>query len=692
MTSFSDLALPVALDTSANDLIRDFFNPMLLCAVAYDRGVGYFSSGWLRIAARGMLAFAEHGGRARWVTSPILDPADWEALRQGDAARIDPVLRKSIAQNIGNLEEALEEDTRSALAWMVADGILEFKLALPRNLLEQGDFHDKFGVFRDASGNRVSFNGSYNDSIQGTRNYESIKVFGSWLPAFAPLVQADKNRFEKLWCNLDPNVRVYELPEAAREQILQLRTGERPYTESERDATSMVKEETGGYRPVRPIVPGDLILRDYQLRAIDKWFSHDCRGLLEMATGSGKTITALAASVRLYERLNQLAVIIALPYQHLVDQWDQEARPFGYRGILAYKSTSQWRERLNGVIADYNAGYRRFLSIFVTHTTFISPEFQTCIERITGPALVIADEAHHLGSEQGRYSYPVHFDFRLALSATPDRWFDDVGTDALRAYFGETVFSYPLAQAIGNCLTPYRYYPRLVPLTDEEMEEYSALSIKIGRLAAYQDDDAQEMLKTLLMKRANLLNKAANKVPVLAELVAAEPDLHHALFYCAPGQIDNVTQLLGWNMGMPIHTFTAKESTEERQQLLKDFDTGDIQGLVAMKCLDEGVDVPSTRTAFILASSSNPREFIQRRGRVLRKYPGKEFAIVHDLLAVPPENWQPNSDDPVFTAERSMVRRELKRLKEFAEHALNKHQALDVVWDLAQRYGLRDAV
>ncbi|MCZ7570913.1 MAG: DEAD/DEAH box helicase family protein [Ardenticatenaceae bacterium] len=686
----TSLSLPPTIDTSSADLVADFFVPALACSVHYDRGVGFFSSAWVRVVAAGMAAFAANGGRARWVTSPILSEADWKAIETGDAARVDPVLRAALERNVADLAKTLAQDTLSALAWMVADEIITFRLALPRNKLERGDFHDKFGVFTDAEGNRVSFNGSYNDSIQGLRNYESVKIFCSWQPAFAPLVRADAERFERLWNNFDPNVRIFELPEAARAQILQLRTDGRPYPEPEWVRLRRMPERRFAYRPARPALPGHIVVRDYQLEAINAWFAHDCRGLLEMATGTGKTITALAASARLYEREGRLAVVIAAPYQHLVDQWHEEAQAFGYQPILAYQSKARWLDELNHQIMEYTAGYRRFISVITTHTTFISSEFQDSLARLSGPSLLIADEAHHLGAERSRQNYPQHIPFRLALSATPDRWFDDVGTAALRAYFGETVFSFPLEKAIGVSLTPYYYYPHLVPLTDEELERYQELSAKIARVMGREDDEGQQILKMLLIRRAELLNKAENKLEVLSELVDAEQNISHALFYCAPGQIDEVLRLLGWEKGLLVHRFTAEEDAKERQRLLTDFARGDLQGLVAMKCLDEGVDVPDTRTAFFLASSSNPREFIQRRGRILRKASGKEFSVIHDLLAVPPTVRSVSPDSPTFEAERSIIRRELQRFKEFANPALNKHQALDVIWDIAKRYSLMD--
>ena len=373
-----------------------------------------------------------------------------------------------------------------------------------------------------------------------------------------------------------------------------------------------------------------------------------------------------------------------------MDQWREEARAFGYQPVLAYRSKARWLEDLRHRVQEYTAGYRDTLSVIVTHTTFADPDFQGALAHLRGAALLIADEAHHLGAERSRTAYPWNVPFRLALSATPDRWFDEEGTRELRAYFGPTVYAFPLERAIGVSLTPYHYHPEHVPHTDEELDEYQSLSDRCARLSEREDEAGARALRLLMIRRADLLNCAANKVDVLSRLVDAQGSIRHTLFYCAPAQMEPVLRLLGWEKGLLVHRFTATENTVERQRLLADFAAGNLHGLVAMKCLDEGVDVPATRSAFLLVSSSNPREFIQRRGRVLRRAPGKETATLFDLVAVPPETWGCPWESPSFRAERSIVRRELQRLKEFAGPALNKHQALDVIWTMAARYGLMD--
>lgn len=290
--------IPLVVDTSHHNLVENLFQPALRAAVKYDRGVGFFSAGWLRINAKGMSTFASNGGRARWITSPILSDSDWHSLLEGVQARSDDALKLAMQKNVTELEEQLAQDTLSTLAWLVADNVLDFKLALPRNKLVGGEFHAKFGIFTDEAGDQVCFNGSYNDSIQGTLNYETIHVFHGWETSTAGYVTSFESRFDRLWNNQDPNVQVFDLPEAARAQILKLRTCDRPYLFTAKIGNPLSLQSLTS----TPQVPASVEIRDYQEEAIAAWFGHECQGLLEMATGTGKTITSLAASVKLFER------------------------------------------------------------------------------------------------------------------------------------------------------------------------------------------------------------------------------------------------------------------------------------------------------------------------------------------------------------------------------------------------------
>lgn len=448
-------------------------------------------------------------------------------------------------------------------------------------------------------------------------------------------------------------------------------------------------------------VPSWVETREYQDEAIRSWLAASGQGILNMATGTGKTVTALSAAVQLSERLDdELALIIAVPYQHLVDQWAEEVRQFGGQPVKAYQSRAEWQPRLEREMVEFNMDVRSTLIVVTTHTTLASDPFKESLKRIQkARQMIIADEVHHLGADHLQTGLPEGVPLRLGLSATPERWYDDEGTAALFEYFGDgVIFEYGLAEAISNNhLCEYYYVPHVVELTPEEADAYLTLSKTIGRLANsvsgdIGDADIQEnqSLKQALFRRARLVGTAERKLPVLADLLEREDDIHHTLVYCGDGsveddltgktkrQVDATVDLLRTELEVNAHRFTARENQSERENLLQRFEVGALQALVAIRCLDEGVDVPATRTAYMLASSSNPRQFVQRRGRILRKHAEKEYAVIHDFIVAPPFKRHPSLlDDDIFNTERRLVEKELERVNTFAEAARN-HPDADV--------------
>lgn len=447
-------------------------------------------------------------------------------------------------------------------------------------------------------------------------------------------------------------------------------------------------------------IPPFFELRDYQKEAIRTWFLNDGCGILEMATGTGKTNTSLSAAAKLYEHKKRLALVIVCPYQHLVVQWQEECKNYGLNPILGFESKKKWENKLNSAITSYNSDAKNILCLITTMDTFSSKAMADSLAKIRSSLMLLVDECHHLGSPKMLNALSDNFDWRLGLSATPQRWHDESGSEALSSFFKNgVIFKYTLKDAIGKYLTRYYYYSHLVYLTEEENDEYLEVSEKIAKICTISGTSVEDNqpLKLLLMKRARIINKAANKLRKLAELVKKESDSKYNLFYCGDAiedgerQVDRVIQLLGNDFGMSVHPFTSLESKKDRIDLLARFSRGDLQGLVAIKCLDEGVDVPATKTAYILASSTNPREFIQRRGRILRKAPGKEYAYIHDFIVVPRDIKELSRlDTTIFNIERRLVKKELIRFKEFAELAENGPQAIDVILDLAKSYNLLD--
>lgn len=677
-----------------------------MAAKTYDRGVGFFSSGWIRVAAEGLLAFAENGGRARWVTSPILDPGDWDALYAGDVARFDPIVRDALLRNVGSLRDALKSDILGAIAWMVADGVLEFRLAVPREKLAGGEFHDKFGVFGDTDGNHVSFNGSYNDSIQGLRNYESIRVFSSWEPAFRSLVEADANRFARLWSNHDPNVQIFDLPEAVKHAILKLRSDERPYrcppwiVEPPKQAPVVAT----GVRVPRFEPPADFEPRDYQKAGMQKWLDAKGRGILAMATGSGKTLTALYLAYKVAERVKPLVIIVVCPFINLANQWTREMRRFGLAPVSCFGGRREWEEMLATQMSTVAAGSSPLLSIVVSNKTFLSDEFQTYLRPESVRHFLIADEMHNLGAPGLQRRLNPKIQYRLGLSATPERHHDAEGSSALRNYFGEVVYELDIGEAIRQgILCRYQYFPVLVDLTPDEGERYWSLTQQIKKYAGGSDDDEMsDALKLLLIQRSRLLASARGKIPALQRTVNdLDSPVERAIVYCGDGrveadaaeegenvrQVDAVLKMLGTEQRLRVRKFTCDESSEDREEMLTRLRNGDLDAVVAIRCLDEGIDVPDIRQAFILASSTNPRQFVQRRGRLLRKAPGKHRAQIWDFIIRPPAMGD-QYDAATFNVERGLFLRELKRIVEFCQTAENGDHAANQLHSLRKQYNL----
>jgi DNA phosphorothioation system restriction enzyme len=450
-----------------------------------------------------------------------------------------------------------------------------------------------------------------------------------------------------------------------------------------------------------PQLPADLQLRSYQQQAVTNWFQNRGRGTLKMATGSGKTITALAIATQLYQQIGLQVLIIVCPFRHLVTQWGRECEKFNLQPILACDSIHKWQSHFSHQLARINTRQQTFLTIVTTNETLITPGFQSQLKYLPDRTLIIGDEVHNLGAKKREASLPRNVGLRLALSATPERHYDEAGTQNILDYFGDILQpEFTLKDAIAQgALVHYLYYPILVELTESETEEYLKLSRAIARKLLFQskdraassDDFDTPDLTPLLMQRARLIGAAANKLTALRELMRDRLDTSHTLFYCGDGSSDSnqqlaaVTHLLGNELGYRVNTYTADTSLPDRETLRHQFESGALQGLVAIRCLDEGIDIPAIKHAVILASSTNPRQFIQRRGRILRPDVGKDRATLYDMVVLPPQ-----LDRDTLAIERNLLKKELRRLIEFADLADNAATARTQLLTLQKRYGLLD--
>lgn len=685
--SLTEISIPRVIHTSKFTFSTDFIIPALKNSIRYDRGVGYFTSGWIKNNIKGIIPFIENGGIARWITSPILTQTDTEALKKGTEAQINKGLYDLLYAQTENLLEAIEKDVLLALAWLVADRRLIFRIAIPTEKLEGGDFHDKFGIFTDQEGNQISFSGSYNETAKGEINYESLKIFHSWEPVLNEFVDSDVIRFEDIWNSKDPNLRIYSLPTAIRNKIVEYaKHGDRPY----KLVPVVYVHTTGDKRSIK--------LRPYQEAALEEWLSHDFKGTFRMATGTGKTFTAIFCIREFYNREKYGIPIIICPYLHLIRQWQSSLEKLDYECLLCQDDSKKWSKALNTKLQESNINkklgieQKRF-AVICTYDAFFSPLFQEILSSVNFPTMIIADEVHNLGTRKRLRTLPQSTYYRLGLSATPERFMDEDGTKGIFDYFGGVIYSLDLFEAIFKLkvLSHYEYVIKTVQLNDAEFEEYKAVNREIAKLLS-EDEEAifSNELDRLFLKRANILNNCAAKLNVLRGLLKSIKQIDKTLIYCSPNQLSDVNHILLDEFSIVVHQVTYREKGDERTGILRKFENGIYQVITAIRCLDEGLDVPSISRAIILASSSNPKEFIQRRGRVLRISENKGKPTIIDLMALPPAfSSSVYENKSEYNVERGIIAKELKRIHHFASCADNKNEVLLSVYDLASKYNLQ---
>ena len=665
-----------------DDFPGEVLIPCLSSATGYECMAGFFDSGSLRTLAPGLAEYIYRPGtKVRLIMSPHLSDEDRQALERGLTTAAD-VLEQRLEDLVGEAglsESALARFTLDALSYLLAVGRLEVQVALVKN----GLFHMKVWIFSDEA-NWIVCDGSANLTRPALRNnVEQVRVSRSW-DGEAAFKTGEKLRktFDRIWCGGWPDIITLPLPKAVELKLLRRAPTEAPTPAKYFEALRRDLEANQG-RPVQADyfhIPPQLEYQSgpysHQGRAVDAWEGAGCRGILAMATGSGKTKTALIAAQRTWEQDGALLVVVAVPYRPLLGQWAKDAKEFGIRPALPGPASGQ------GKLAVTEEAVRRLRArvatvecLIVTHDFLCDRDFQFLAEGYPGPKLLVADEVHNLGRRQFAANPPQFFQYRLGLSATPERQYDPEGTDAVVEYFGDVVFRFTLEEAIGLCLVPYDYFVHPTHLREEEVDRWEELTVKLRRMGwgfPSREGSDDPKLSALLSQRRAILEGAGAKIGALAKALGRDSAPHHTLIYAtdkAPGQLKDVNGLLR-RLRVPFHQVTAAESADGAltSRLLEGFRVGDLRVLTAKRVLDEGVDIPEVTTAYILGSTTVERQWVQRRGRVLRLCPavGKTSATIHDFLVVPPDGHP--GEDPSL---RGIVRGELNRIMEFARLARN---------------------
>ena len=704
-----------------NALPQDFYAQVLPYTKTYQRAVGFFSSNCFIELSEGIIALIENKGHMQLITSPRLNSDDVDAIEKGYKAKEDVYLT-ALSREMKTPQSIEESNKLDVLAAMIESGILEIKIAVTEKPTTSM-YHEKIGVFTDFDGNQIAISGSNNESENGlVENFESFDVFCSWMDP--ERVNVRNNDFDIMWENKQNSLSVIEFPALPKMFIQKYRIqdydkkykveGKEKIIEKENINLDFSKNLSGFYMPT------DFKLHGYQDDAINQWIKQNYIGIYDMATGTGKTLTALSSIARLFNNKNgNICTIILCPYIHLVTQWVEDIVRFGCKPIIGFGSSPQkdWKQKLERAIykRKYKANGEGFFCFITTVATFKSEFVQKQFAKLKKDILLIADEAHNLGAQNAKkYLLPELYKYRLALSATLERHFDESGTKQLFDFFGDKCIEYDLSRAIREgYLVPYKYYPIIVNFDEEEREEYLKLTKSISQEILYDKKTGKQKLsengKILCILRSRIIAGCHQKIPALISKLDAYKDKNMILIYCGAvkfdediqsidddvitnKQIDEVIRRVYNEYKMKICRFTAEVKIDEREIIKEKFSKGDeLQAIAAIKCLDEGVNIPSIKTAFILASSTNPKEYIQRRGRVLRLYKNKEYAEIYDFVTLPYDiETSVYRTDFEVQSYRALVKNEVERMKEFSSLALNHVDSEYLIEKISKDFNIKD--
>ncbi len=727
--SLKDVKVEKVYRNLSNDVINEFYIPVLRETVLYKRAVGFFNSSALYEIATGLQNLILNNGKIQLIVSPKLEEDDVKAIIQGYKTR-EEIISNAIMREFKEPVTIFQQKKLNLLANLIADEKLDIKVAFKQDLNSIGIFHEKIGIMEDIYGNKIAFGGSMNETYSGLlQNYESIDVFCSWLPEDEERVRLKDQDFDCLWANTHAAMEVIDFPKVAVEKINQYKVDKTAtlFTEynlslpEKKEELKKPEEELDLFFRIPTQEKGFKGLYDYQEQAIDEWIKNDAKGIFKMATGTGKTLTALGALATLSKKLkdNFVAVIIC-PQTHLVEQWVEDINWFGVKPIIAY-SGYNWKEELKNEVRYFNNKISKHFCIITTNSSFTLPEMQTQLSKIKGDICLVVDEAHNFGAKKQRQFMNDYIKYRLALSATLERHRDEEGTQALENYFGKVCIDYPLERAIREGkLCKYFYYPIPITLEEDELEAYNKISETISnlmkKLGHKSNGELPEAVEQLLIKRARIVSGARNKVKKLYEIMQKHKTENNMLVYCgatkvpndnytgfdydydyddnkfdgrSKKQIDIVADMLGNELGMRVRRFTSSENRKEREQIKSDFADGNmLQCIVAIKCLDEGLNIPGIKTAFILASSTNPKEYIQRRGRVLRKAPNKDYAYIYDFVTFPHDLDSGYVNAKTANYELSLIKKEQERMKDFQKLAENSSEVDKLTTKVERLYQL----
>lgn len=740
-----DWSLDRDYKTGSEDEPLQFYLDGLANSNEFSLLLGYFSSAAINLLSVGFATFISKGGKMRMVINHLLSQKDKQAYEKGQSS--DNLNKVFDLSDVVSLEKILDEyDTHffECLAYLIADKRIEIKVIKPKN--NRGIAHYKSGVFSDGE-NSVGYKASCNFTLFGlSENLEELEAFLDWEDERSKkLIKKQLKTIDNYFSEHDEDVEYLSANEIevaikdkfGNKNIDELIVQEEQLFEKKR---SLIKNKKLKQTIVKlyddidknsriPKFPYSEGPREYQKKAFNSWKNNNQQGLFAMATGTGKTITSLNCLLEVYKKTGYYKALILVPTITLVNQWDNECKKFNFTNIVKVCSKSRWKNDLSAILTRERLSPTEQVSYIIisTYASFARDNIFTELNQLPAKTLLIADECHNMGSGTILKLLPkVNCKRRIGLSATPERQFDDEGNQKLFSFFNsenEYTYEFSMELAINgdfeNDIKPvlcrYYYYPHIVTLTESENKDYMELSLKISKFYKSESDNFSKnsILTALLLARKRIIHKASNKIFVFNDILKKQykkkGNLKYTLVYVPEGNDPNEYFETDYfsdndeteNDNDAIHLIdvfteavknidkrtTIKQfisGTNDKEYVLEQFASGEIDVLTSMKCLDEGVDVPRSELAIFCASTGNPRQFVQRRGRILRKHPDKQFAYIHDLVVIPEIN--PNSES--YRMERSMLKKELERVNNFALLSENSSHTINTLLDTMNYYNL----
>jgi superfamily II DNA or RNA helicase len=691
--------------------------------------LGYFSSAAINLLSVGFATFISKGGKMKMVINHLLSEKDKEAISKVEEKPNEiKVFDLTDVVSLGTVLDEYDTHFFECLAYLISEKRIEIKIIKPKN--GKGIAHYKSGIFSDGQ-DAVGYQASCNFTYYGlSENIEQLEAFLSWENGRSnKFIKKQQNLISNYFNEVDEDVEY--IPVSNIEVVLKDRFGKKDINELLVQEEQLIKKKQSLISNLKlkktitklfseieiirrtPRFPKGGKPRPYQIKAYENWVANNYKGMFAMATGTGKTITSLNCLLNEYKKNGIYRAVITVPTTALVEQWKKECANFNFKNIITVSSKENWDKNLSFFNTASKLIDTSYI-VIVTYATLPRPKFQSYFAQLPKDTILIADETHNLGSKGLLRLLPnIQLEKRIGLSATPHRKFDEIGNITIQEFFNDQppyIVSYSMEEALKiGWLCNYTYYPHIVKLTDSEMEKYKALSLQLLRMGLFDKETGKfkstPEIEMKLLERKRIIHKAANKLEAFKSILRSEfkkrMSLKYTLIYVPEGieanyeekDYSNETEdeidlielytkaVRDTDDSIMVSRFTSK--SDKREETLMNYEEGKTHVLTSMKCLDEGVDVPRSELAIFCASTGNPRQFIQRRGRVLRLHKDKIHATIHDLVVVPEV-----SDESTFEMEKGLVKKELERVVDFANLAMNKTDTYETLKNILDYYNI----